>query len=65
MILSLVVIAGFESSLGSTVAAPALFADEPTSSTEGAENAEATEIEVDSLANQATRSEERRVGKEC
>ena len=58
MILSLVVLAGFESSLGSTVAAPALFADEPTSSTEGAENAEATEIEVDSLANQATNESE-------
>ena len=58
MILSLVVIAGFESSLGSTVAAPALFVEEPTSSTEGANDVEATEIKVDSLANQATNESE-------
>lgn len=58
MILSLVVIAGFESSLGSTVAAPALFVEEPASSTEGAKDVEATEIEVDSLANQATNESE-------
>lgn len=54
MILSLVVLAGFESSLGSTVAAPALFIEEPTSSTEGVEGVEATEVKVDSLAAEAT-----------
>lgn len=54
MILSLVVLAGFESSLGSTVAAPALFIEEPTSSTEGVEGVEATEVKVDSLATEAT-----------
>jgi membrane-bound lytic murein transglycosylase F len=54
VILSLVVLAGFESSLGSTVAAPALFIEEPTSSTEGVEGVEATEVKVDSLAAEAT-----------
>lgn len=54
MILSLVVLAGLESSLGSTVAAPALFIEEPTSSTEGVEDVEATEVKVDSLATEAT-----------
>ena len=57
VILSLVVIAGFESSLGSTVAAPAIFVDEPTSDTEGVDSTEAT-IPVDSLANQATNESE-------
>jgi membrane-bound lytic murein transglycosylase F len=54
VILSLVVLAGFESSLGSTVAAPALFIEEPTSSTEGVEGVEATVVKVDSLAAEAT-----------
>lgn len=54
MILSLVVLAGLESSLGSTVAAPALFIEEPTSSTEGVEDVEATEVKVDTLATEAT-----------
>lgn len=54
VILSLVVLAGLESSLGSTVAAPALFIEEPTSSTEGVEDVEATEVKVDSLATEAT-----------
>ena len=57
VILSLVVIAGFESSLGSTVAAPAIFVDEPTSDTEGVDPIKAT-IPVDSLANQATNESE-------
>ena len=57
VILSLVVLAGLESSLGSTVAAPALFVEEPTSSTEGADDVEAT-VKVDSLANQATNQSE-------
>ena len=54
MILSLVVLAGLESSLGSTVAAPALFIEEPTSSTEGVDDVEATEVKVDTLATEAT-----------
>ena len=58
VILSLVVLAGLESSLGSTVAAPALFIEEPTSSTEGVEDVEATEVKVDSLATEATNDSE-------
>ena len=54
VILSLVVLAGLESSLGSTVAAPALFIEEPTSSTEGVDDVEATEVKVDTLATEAT-----------
>lgn len=40
--------------MGSTVAAPALFIEEPTSSTEGVEDVEATEVKVDTLATEAT-----------
>ena len=63
VILSLVVLAGFESSLGSTVAAPAIFVDVPITQTESLEDGETTEradstataeVLVDSLANQAT-----------
>jgi membrane-bound lytic murein transglycosylase F len=55
VILSLVVLAGLESSLGSTVAAPAIFVEEPTSQSE---SSEAAEVKVDSLANQATNESE-------
>ena len=40
--------------MGSTVAAPALFIEEPTSSTEGVDDVEATEVKVDTLATEAT-----------
>lgn len=58
MILSLVVIAGFESSLGSSVAAPAIFVDEPRSEAENVEQADTTMVMVDSLAIQATNESE-------
>ena len=56
VILSLVVLAGLESSLGSTVAAPALFVDEPLAVTEGDE--ELKTEDADTEAEQPTSESE-------